>query len=180
MKLHLGCGKRFLPGYVHVDIADYPHIDIKAPAHDLSAIEDGQVDLVYASHLLEYWDRFAVRNVLKEWIRVLRPGGVLRVGVPDFEKLIQVYRTTGDLESIIGPLYGRMAVPGSEGYIYHKTTYDRKLLQSILEEVGFRDVREWDWRDEFPPDYDDHSQAYFPHMDKENGLLVSLNIEATK
>lgn len=46
--------------------------------------------------------------------------------------------------------------------------------------AGFKDVRRYDWRQTEHKDYDDFSQAYIPHMDKENGLLISLNIEATK
>ncbi len=180
MKLHLGCGKRFLPGYVHVDIADFPHIDFQCPAHDLSQFEDESADLIYASHMLEYWDRVEVRNVLAEWQRVLKPGGILRVGVPNFDALLEVYRQTGQLDRILGPLYGRMPVEGLEQFIYHKTVYSEKDLTDMLQEAGFKDVKWWDWGEIFPPDYDDHSQAYFPHMDKENGILVSLNLEAVK
>ena len=41
-------------------------------------------------------------------------------------------------------------------------------------------MREWDWRKTDHSNIDDYSQAYLPHMNKENGLLVSLNIEAKK
>ena len=44
----------------------------------------------------------------------------------------------------------------------------------------FVNVRRYDWRQTIHKDYDDHSQAYYPHMDKENGLLMSLNVEADK
>ncbi len=179
-KLHLGCGKRILDGYVHIDIADFPHIDHRCPANDLSVFNDNSVDLVYASHLLEYWDRVDALDVLKEWYRVLKPGGIVRVGVPDFDKLLEVYQRTGNLGSIIGPMYGRMEVAGSPEKIYHKTVYSRKDLTHSFSEVGFHSVRDWDWRVEMPEGFDDHSQAYFPHMDKENGILVSLNLEAVK
>ena len=42
------------------------------------------------------------------------------------------------------------------------------------------EVKEWDWKSVSSIDYDDHSQAYFPHMDKSNGIHVSLNLECTK
>ena len=38
-------------------------------------------------------------------------------------------------------------------------------------------MQQWDWREVDHGKYDDHSQAYYPHMDKENGIAVSLNIE---
>lgn len=180
MKLHLGCGKRFLPGYIHVDIADFPHIDYKCPAHDLSQFDAGSADLIYASHMLEYWDRVEVQKVLAEWHRVLKAGGVLRLGVPNFDALLEVYKKTGELGLILGPLYGRMPVEGAEQFIYHKTVYSEKDLTDVLQDAGFRDVKWWDWSKVFPADYDDHSQAYFPHMNKENGTLISLNLEAVK
>jgi len=62
----------------------------------------------------------------------------------------------------------------------HKTIYDFNSLEKVLTDVGFENVREYDWRQTEHAHYDDHSQAYFPHMEKENGLLISLNMEAKK
>ena len=47
-------------------------------------------------------------------------------------------------------------------------------------EVGFKNVERYDWRETEHAEFDDHSQAYLPHMDKENGTLISLNVECTK
>ena len=74
MKLHLGCGERYLDGFTHIDIADFEHIDFKIPVNDLSIFEKNSVELIYASHVIEYFDQFEVINVL-EWKRVLMPGG---------------------------------------------------------------------------------------------------------
>jgi hypothetical protein len=82
------------------------------------------------------------------------------------------------LDKILGPLYGRMEINGK--YIYHKTVYDFVSLKKVLEEAGFKNVRKYDWRKTIHKDYDDHSQAYYPHMQKETGILISLNVEATK
>jgi hypothetical protein len=46
--------------------------------------------------------------------------------------------------------------------------------------VGFKNVHRYDWRQTIHKDYDDFSQAYIPHMDKEHGILISLNVEAEK
>jgi len=180
--LHLGCGKRFIPGYIHVDLDNYSHIDYQARLDDLSMFEDNSVDLIYSSHALEYFDRIEVRSVLAEWRRVMKTNAVLRLAVPDFEALIQIYMNTNDLNNILGPLFGRIKVksPDSETVLYHKTVYDFQNLKNLLEENGFGDVRRFDWRETELIDYDDYSQAYFPHMDKENGQLVSLNVEANK
>jgi len=181
MKLHLGCGKRNIPGFVNVDLADFPHIDHRTSVADLSRFDDGSVELIYASHVFEYFDREQAPTVLAEWHRVLAPGGVLRLAVPDFPALVSVYEETGDVLKITGPLYGRMAVDGDgESVIYHRTVYDFDSLSTVLETAGFKSVKRYDWHQTVHRNHDDHSQAYFPHMAKDNGILVSLNIEAVK
>ena len=74
MKLHLGCGKRYLEGFIHVDLADFEHVDYKIPVDDLSVFENESIDEIYASHVLEYFDREQVKSVLYEWRRVLKFG----------------------------------------------------------------------------------------------------------
>ena len=182
LQVHLGCGKRYIPGFVHVDLENFPHIDYRHDVRRLPFFPDDSVDLVYASHVLEYFDHVEAREVLTEWRRVLKPGGTLRLAVPDFAALAKVYRTYGDLKLILGPLYGGISAAGSGGdvLLYHKTVYDFASLKAVLEDAEFCGVRCYDWRRTVHKDYDDYSQAYIPHMDKENGLLVSLNVEADK
>ena len=67
-----------------------------------------------------------------------------------------------------------------DGNIYHKTVNDFCSLKNILESVGFLEVKLYDWIKVDHANFDDHSQAYYPHMDKDNGLLINLNVEATK
>src|SRR3989338_10622010 len=110
MKLHLGCGKRQIPGFVHVDLADFPHIDHKRDVRDLSCFGSDTAELIYACHVLEYFDRGEVLDILTEWKRVLKPGGMIRLAVPDAESLFEVYRKTRDLSLILGPLYGRSSI----------------------------------------------------------------------
>lgn len=177
-KINLGCGKRdFGKGWINIDLADFPHIHYRQNINDLSNFEDNSIELIHCSHALEYFDRQEGLLALKEWYRVLQPGGILRVAVPDFQALITVYRESG-LGAILGPLYGRMEC--NEGYIYHKTVYDFNDLYRLLEEAGFSTIQKYDWRTTDYADFDDHSQAYFPHLAKDTGLLVSLNMEATK
>lgn len=182
MKLHLGCWHREIPGFVHVDLCDMPHIQHQSGIDRLPFIDDGSAQLVYCSHAFEYFDRQQAVAVLAEWRRVLAPGGVLRLAVPDFAALATVYRETGDLSKLLGPLYGRMTIPTRDGdsTLYHRTTYDFASLAGLLQANGFRDVQLWDWRRTEHAHVDDFSQAYFPHMDKDNGRLMSLNVEATR
>ena len=67
------------------------------------------VDLIYASHVIEYFDRDGVKNLLQEWIRVLKPGGKLRLAVPNFEAMANLYiEKKYPLEKFLGPLYGKI------------------------------------------------------------------------
>ena len=138
--------------------------------------ENETADLIYCSHSFEYFDQIYGEEVLLEWNRVLKPGGLLRLAVPDFEALVKVYKDSSDLNKIIGPLYGRMKIKTKSGdkTLFHKTTYDEKLLTHVLQKTGFTNIRRYDWQDTIHKDFDDHSQAYIPHMDKENGLLISF------
>jgi len=181
-KLHLGCGERYIPGFIHVDLNQSSHIDYCCNIYDLSFIGDNEVSLIYASHSLEYFDRTDVVAVLHEWRRVLRVGGILRLAVPDFEGIVKVYRKYGDIEhiGILGPLYGKWTRNEDDTSMYHKTAYDFTSLKGVLEGSGFESIRRFDWRDTDHSDCDDYSQAYVPHMDKENGILISLNVEAIK
>lgn len=179
-KLHLGCGKRdFGKEWIHVDGTNYPHVDIVTNELNLLPFADETFDLVYASHVIAYYDRLEALYVLTEWNRILKVGGVLRLATPDFEVLSRLYQN-GDivLEQLLGPAYGKMQM-GDET-IYHKTVYDYVSLNELLTKVGFPPAIPYDWRKTEHAHVDDHSQAYIPNMDKENGTLISLNVEAIK
>lgn len=174
--LHIGCGDRHIPGFIHIDVRKLPHVDYVASADKLDMCEDDSIDLIYACHLLEHFRRNQIEDVLKEWYRVLKTGGILRIAVPDFESIIKVYQQNRDLELIMGLLYGRQDYPENT----HFVVFDFSCLEKRLSEVGFKNVHRYDWRKTIHKDYDDYSQAYIPHMDKEHGLLMSLNVECEK
>ncbi len=183
LQLHLGCGKRNIPGFVNIDLAKFPHIHYRRPISDLKIFKNNSSDLIYSCHSFEYFDRLEARKTLKEWCRVLKRGGKLRLAVPDFENIVKVYlkyKKNIDHKGILGPLYGRWPMPGTKKIVYHKTAYDFKSLKKLLKKSGFKNIKRYDWQKTIHKNFDDHSQAYIPHLDKKQGILISLNIEATK
>ena len=179
IKINMGCGWRnFGSDWIHIDSGDYEHLDYISIT-DLSQFENNSVDLIYASHVVEYFDRQQVPSLLKEWKRILKVGGVLRIAVPNFHEISRLYSNGSyPLDNFVGLLYGRM--PMGEETIYHKTVYDFESIQKVLNQCGFKDVKYYDWQNTSHSEFDDHSQAYLPHMDKENGVLMSLNVECIK
>lgn len=187
IKLNLGAGKtNFGPEWVNIDCIKAPHIKY----HDITQLpfKDRTVDLVYSSHALEYFDRQEVVPVLIEWYRVLKKGGIIRLAVPDWKALVDIYNDTGELRYILGPLFGRIPVRKNK-YIYHKTVWNFRDLSKVLEDVGFQDVRKWDFKTVPPHDkIDDCSRAFFPHdaecirtgKFRDDQIHVSLNVEAYK
>lgn len=178
-KLHIGCGKRFLTGFTHVDIEPFPHVDYVSSAHDLRAFSDSSVDLIYTSHTLEYYDFFSVIECLREFSRVLVNNGELFLTVPDFDKLILMYQLHKDIDKIIGPLFGRWVNPSSSNLpIYHKCVFTKEKMFDLLDLCGFKNSEFFNpvtFLKSIDPNYDDYSLAFDPHMDKA-GLQVSLAI----
>ena len=175
MKLHLGCGGRnFGDDWIHIDQSEYPHV-VHQDVTNLP-FDNDSCDLIYASHLLEYFDGEEVLEILAEWNRVLKPGGILRMAVPDFEAISTLYNSRKNLDLFLGPLYGKMGNPP----FYHRMVYDLRSLRRLLERAKFSNIKRYNWRRTEHSHFDDHSQAYIPHMDKENGTLVSLNVECKK
>ncbi len=174
--MHIGCGKKYLAGYKHLDVIAYEHVDFVCDARRLSMIEDESVSEIYACHILEHVDRSEVPDVLKEWNRVLKFGGLIRLAVPDFESILQEYTENKDLERFQGLLYGGQTY----NYNFHHVVFDYDILKDALENAGFHRCSRYDWRDFLPDGYDDYSRAYLPHMDVEHGRLMSLNMIASK
>jgi len=171
--------RNFGEDWIHIDGGDYDHLKYD----NITKLEfkDNTVDVIYASHVFEYFDYEEAKVLLAEWRRVLKVDGVIRLAVPDFDAMSGLYQS-GEvlLKDIVGPLYGKM--PMGDTTIYHKTTYDFETMKEILEECGFKDIRRYDWKS-YPVhvDNDDHSQAYLsPKGDKEKGTLISLNIKCKK
>ena len=182
IRLHLGCGKvDFGEKWDHIDSATFPHIK----SHDITMLpyDDNSVGIIHASHVLEYFDQYEANAVLYEWKRVLCGGGlgVIRIAVPDLYAISKLIVAGVGVQNFVGPIYGRMTDDGAFGdLIYHKFGYTFDSLKSKLEYCGFCNISRYDWRDTDEGLIDDCSQAYFPHMNKLSGMLISLNVRASR
>lgn len=89
--VNLGCGGRYHPDWINIDMTP---TGAEVVRHDLSRgipLADASCDVIYASHLLEHILHSDAPTFLKECYRVMRPGGVIRVAVPDLERICREY-----------------------------------------------------------------------------------------
>jgi predicted SAM-dependent methyltransferase len=178
-KLHLGVGKCYLPkeeGWTNIDVfSSVPadeYMDVRALDFDRQTF-----DLIFASHITEHIQRHQVLATLGHWKSLLKPGGTLRLAVPNFEAISAHYQQFHRLPELMGLLYGGQNHPLNR----HCMAFDQYSLTDLLTKVGFVNVRFWDWRKTEHSSFDDYSQCYLPHMQKDNGgRLMSLNMEADR
>jgi predicted SAM-dependent methyltransferase len=186
MRLHLGCGDKHIDGFINVDIRKTSATDITDNVVYLMKFDKKSVDLIYASNVLEHIDKFQYMYAMKNWYRVLKDGGMLRVSVPDFEAMCAYYCQTQDLRSVYPSLYGGH----KDEYDFHKRCWDFQTLKEDLESVGFKNVRRYD---KFKTEHSltrDWSTDYLPYHDKDGnelpdeewfkGIDIALNVEADK
>ncbi len=176
MKLHLGCGTKIIPGFINIDVRKLDGVDIVTSIDNLYMFKDNSIDLIYCCHVLEHLSRKSIQPILNEWHRVLKPNGILRISVPNFESIVEYYNKTKTLIPLLGLLYGGQTYPEN----FHYNIWDFNTMKLTLESHNFYNIHLYNWRDTEHSHIDDYSQAYIPHMDKENGLLMSLNIECNK
>ena len=154
-RLHLGAGGHNLPGWYNID---YPPAELALNLRWPLPFDSNSIELVFLSHLLEhlYKKRDAPR-LLREILRVLRPGGVVRIIVPDAEVYMRAYvendekffamqrqvwftwapRARTRLEAILGYL-GAPEIPGA--LTQHKYGYDFPTLALVLQDAGFQNI----------------------------------------
>jgi predicted SAM-dependent methyltransferase len=120
--------------------------------HDLAysiPLADGIADYVYSSHFLEHLFRQDGEKLLMESFRVLKPGGTVRVVVPDLEHAISLY-ATGQKDKM---LFENFFVEDDDSYYArHKYMYDFEMLSVALKRVGFHDIRRCEFRKGRTPD----------------------------
>ena len=89
--LNVGCGRRYDRRWVNLDLSSRDASVVQYDVNDGIPFADGSFDAVYHSHVLEHLKPDQGQRLLAECFRVLAPGGVLRIVVPDLEKIAQLY-----------------------------------------------------------------------------------------
>ena len=163
--LNVGCGHRAIPipgsslpawGWreLRLDIDPKVDPDIVASMTDMTPVPDGSVDAVWSSHNLEHLDPHEAPVALREFLRVLKPGGTLLLTVPDLQavaKLVAEDRLDEALyECWHGPIrpldviygYGPALAAGNR-FMAHRSGYTPNLLGRLLQEAGFEPVAIW-------------------------------------
>ena len=170
-KLHIGGNVR-KPGWEVLDANPGPCVDHVGNAADLSRFEAGLFREVYASHVLEHFDfKDELLATLKEWHRVLMPGGMLHISVPDMDTLARLFLDRQVL-SINDRFRIMMMIFGShvDRYDYHMVGLNEEFLLRFLYAAGFAQAAR-------VPEFgicDDTS------LQTLNGTPISLNMTAIK
>jgi predicted SAM-dependent methyltransferase len=92
--LNLGCGRRFHPDWTNIDFTSTGEGVIAYNLTKGIPQPDNTFDIVYHSHVLEHFSKTQSKSFLQECHRVLKPGGTLRIAIPDLEQIAKVYLYT--------------------------------------------------------------------------------------
>lgn len=90
-KLNLGCGSHFHKDWVNVDFNSNSEYVMACNLLKGIPFSDNEFDIVYSSHVLEHFPKNEANNFIKECYRVLKPDGILRIVVPDLERIAKLY-----------------------------------------------------------------------------------------
>ena len=147
IKLNIGAGSTVIEGFTPIDRK------LGSEAFPLP-YADGSVDEIRASHILEHFTFGDASKAMEEWSRVLKPGGRIRISVPDVDKVLKD-ETPNRLFYLMG---GQMHADD-----IHKSAYDRNRLTALMQQNGLKQIKDW----------------YSPNTDSA-ALPISLNLEGVK
>jgi len=154
-KLHIGCGKNILPGWLNSDV-DLEDGKVFIDATARLPFHDGTVDYIFSEHFIEHLSYDDGMRFLKECYRVLRPGGRVRIATPDLQFLVDLYSDhLADLQKSYIHSVNKKLVPHIDGSLRnssvftinnfffklcHNFIYDFALLRDTMTFVGYRDI----------------------------------------
>ena len=144
--LNLGCGAKMWSGFVNIDFpANWSgrKPDIECDLHAIP-LPDGHADSAYAIHVLEHFHRYETEDVLREWVRILKPGGKLIVEVPCLDKVLRHFfnamrnGTPINEQATMHRLYGDPKYKVPE--MVHKWCFSTQELVDVMEDCGLTKV----------------------------------------
>lgn len=151
-RLHLGCGKVYLDGWLNIDLYDGSAADIKLDMTWPLPFEDNSCELVFTEHMLEHLSAEQGAAFLQECFRVLKKGGVLRVAMPSLDKLIQrsYEGNWRDADWLSWPEFKHVSTRAEMLNMAfrewgHQWLYDREELYRRLKDAGFETISDCNW-----------------------------------
>lgn len=142
--VQIGCGKEYIPEMVNVEANFQRKKDIWLDITLGLPFADGSIKGLYASHILEHLNFDNNRRVMREFFRVLEPGGRIRILVPDLEYAINAYvaRDTAkfpdwpDHFASVGGKFNNFTLVANQ----HFVLFDLSLMEEFLTGAGFTHV----------------------------------------
>jgi SAM-dependent methyltransferase len=145
VRLNWGCGSHVAAGWINSDVKEAPGIDLVADIRDGLPLETASVDYAVSVHALPELSYPALVPALAELRRVLKPGGVLRLVLPDLDRALAAYRE-GDAAYFkvdperAGGLSSRFILH-ILWYGYSKSLFTAEFAAELLTEAGFEQPR---------------------------------------
>ena len=111
---------------------------------------DATADFVYSSHVLEHFYQSDAERLVSEMFRILKPGGTVRVCIPDLEYAMRLYQEGRKAES----LHYFFTPRSGDTYARHYYMYDFEMLSALLQRIGFSEITRRQYREGVTPDLD--------------------------
>lgn len=138
MKLNIGCKRTKKKDYINIDVNKKVHPDIVADVTKGLLFEDSSIQEIIAIHFLEHLFKIQVEPFLKECYRVLKPGGILEIEIPDVEKMTKAFgQKKIDFQTYIRRIFGGIAVDKTYIPGMHKWGWSEKTVKELLEKLKF-------------------------------------------
>jgi predicted SAM-dependent methyltransferase len=145
--LHLGCGTKYLPGFLNIDGNLFNKIDLWLDVRNGLPFASGSVDSIYSTHMFEHFYPDELKQLLQECVRVLKKGGGIRLIVPSLESAITAY-TQADSQWFYDSFPRHFDSLGGRfsNFVFcdgqHRTAFDFSYLNEVLREAGFGNVEQ--------------------------------------
>lgn len=159
-RLHIGCGGKFYRGYENIDNDGG---DVDHDVYTALPYADNSIEEILAVHLLEHLFPWKVESVLRDWYRVLKPGGKLWLEMPDLKKILghfvstRAYAVGDGIDALVTPP-AQIVLSDQKGVLtmnalyggensekigdLHKWCWTFETLAPFFKHIGFRDIKE--------------------------------------